>query len=172
MISAETRRARRPYCFKLLATLMLVGLSGCAELMKATTKDPFSVDRGTWTGTVQPIAVRDTRDSNRTWEAAALLVESGTPLPQEVGSPKLPNRALVIMTWERPLRILDPSDLGAPAGARIRLSGMMIPGGGVYAPPSPKRKEREIGVTIPVQPVDQRPTAIIILRGKLELLDK
>jgi hypothetical protein len=163
------RVQRRSAGLALTLAIMLTPCHGCTELMRAITKSPGNVDRGTWTGTVTTARVSDTRDANRAWDAAALELASGPQLPVPGEEAVLPGRALLIVTREQPLRILDPSDLGIEAGKRVRVSGTMIQGG-VYAPPSAQRSAPDIIEATPVRVTDGRPTAVIVIRGKLEVL--
>ena len=155
----------------LFFSLCAVTAGGCAALMRATTGSPASVGNGTWTGIVRTETVRDTADPNRTWSVAAMEIIDGPPLPNPPREPVMPARALLIITRERPLRILKPEDLGVPEGTRVRVRGTMTgSGGGVYAPPSADPAGRDVSNTIPIVPVDPSVGAVIGMRAKPQVL--
>ena len=130
--------------------------------------DTTAARRGAWTGTVRSLTVRDVKGQE--WQAAALEIDGGPPLPVEGGTELYPpERALLLMTRRRPLRILDPAQLGVASGTRVRVRGTMSEGG-VMAPPSAKRHDG--GEAYGVRPVDRRRTVAIVLRGEPEVLDE
>lgn len=124
---------------------------------------------GEWTGTLASVQMID-RDG-RAWDAAAVKIKTGPQLPYAVTNDSLIARrtALLLNTWYRPHRILDPRDLRLPLGSRVRVTGPMLISS-VNAPPSAERSAS--GVVYPVDVGEQYEDnlALVILRPELHLL--
>lgn len=122
------RSPRRSHIVRLLLVCVLPPLcTGCEAVKQAwLPRSPSAT--GTWTGRLASVTVRDS--NGQEYPAAALDIETGPRVLRGAG-PELtvtvePERDLVLL-W-RGRGIIDPDELNAPVGAKVRVSGRLSQG--------------------------------------------
>lgn len=119
---------KRLHLVRLLLACVLPPLcTGCEAVKRASLPRSPSAT-GTWTGRLASVTVRD--NDGREYPAAALDIETGPRVLRGAG-PELtvmvePERDLVLL-W-RGRGIIDPDELNAPVGAKVRVSGRLSQG--------------------------------------------